>query len=764
MICGRCGHKIDDRHTVCLRCRLAFPKSSVSAKGTDEPIISGGRAHILAGALAFAAILAMVARLLAHADWAGTGVLAFIGAVLGGTAMGTHGSLKQWIQRIRCRYQLNRIERRFSLKIDAIIKQAGELLDADDSDADAHRRAGIAYLMDGQFGRAAEHLQKAADAAESPQVINHLAIARYLSGNSDGAVADWQRVSAAYAPSHFNLAIVLMQKKEYDAALEELNLSADADPDGSLRRLPLHLGIIHFAQKRYEEAVREFERAVSSAPDSGDARNNLGVALYMQGETEKGIAEITKARCAEPGRAIIWANLGLAHFLKDEIPAAVRALAHAKELDPLTGFIRTYYGSVLCAAGNHHAGIEQMQTATHMAYRDVESYLNLARTLIEDGELERGADQLKQALLLDSGDADILACAGAAYLMRGRYAEAEQYLRKSIQHDPANIVAMSNLGQVYAEDGHPHQAVPLLEHASRMKNHTAHVLFNLGYALHLQGRLSEAAEHYIAAISKDSTLTAAHYNLGLYFLAVEEWAGAVAEFQLVLKLQPELPYVNYPLGCAFQGRKDMPNAIRFWEMAAETEPKNIDLHVNLGLVYYLRDRVDQSIEHFQRVLRLRDGQFTDYNNLALAYTKKKALDMAVRNFEKAIDMAPRNPVAHSNLGLAYYLNNQVEKSVAEWMRIATLDSTYARKRGRIETATYDDAEMGFVPIDWQCYLLKTSPAIPAARYRMRIAESRDPWWMDAGGDEFESILLLKQRIDSLRRAIQSMDYAEVPHG
>jgi len=260
----------------------------------------------------------------------------------------------------------------------------------------------------------------------------------------------------------------------------------------------------------------------------------------------------------------------------------------------------------------------------------------------------------------------------------------------------------------------------------------------------------------------DDSLTAAHYNLGLYFLAVGEWAGAVAELQLVLKLQPELSCVNYPLGCAFQGKKDLPNAIKYWEMALETEHKNADLHANLGLAYYLRDRVDQSIEHFQRVLRLRDGTFNDFNNLALAYTKKKVLDMAVRNFEKAIDMAPRNPVTHSNLGLAYYLNDQIEKSVAEWMRIASLDSSYARKRGKIETATYDDAEMGFAPIEWQHYLLKVPPAVPAARYRMRIAEGRDPWWMDAGGD-FESILPLKQRIDLLRRVIHSMDHGDTPH-
>jgi tetratricopeptide (TPR) repeat protein len=763
MICGRCGHKIEEGHTVCLRCRLAFPKSSIYAKGADDPVVSGGRLHILVGALVLAVILAAVARFLARADWAGTGVLAVVGALVGGAAAGTHGVLSQWGRSVRCRYQLSRIEHRFNSKIDSIIKQAGERLEADAADADAHRNAGLAYLADGKFGRAVEHLQKAADAADSPRIVNHLAIAKYLSGDRNGAVADWRRISDGYAPSHFNLAVALMQKHEYGAALEELNLAKDADPDGAARRLPLYLGIIHFEQKRFAEAVREFEQAVSNSLDSGDARNNLGVALYMQGEVEKGIAEVAKARYAEPGHALIWANLGLAHFLQGEIPAAVRFLAHAKELDPLTGFIRTYYGSVLCAAGHHHAGVEQMQTATHMAYRDVESYLDLARTLIEDGEIERGAEELKQAMLLDANDADILACAGAAYLMRGRYCEAEQYLRKSMQHDPESIVAMSNLGQVYAENGHVHQAVPILEHTSRMKKRTAHALFNLAYALQLENRLPEAAEYYIAAIALDDSLTAAHYNLGLYFLSVEEWAGAVAEFQIVLKLQPDISCVNYPLGCAFQGRKDLPNAIKYWEMALEKEPKNIDLHVNLGLAYYLRDRVDQSIEHFQRVLRLRDGTFNDFNNLALAYTKKKVLDMAVRNFEKAIDMAPRNPVTHSNLGLAYYLNDQVEKSVVEWMRIASLDSSYARKRGKIETATYDDAEMSFAPIDWQRYLLKVPPAVPAARYRMRIAESRDPWWMDVGGDDFESILPIKQRMDSLRRAIHSMDHVETQH-
>ncbi len=90
-------------------------------------------------------------------------------------------------------------------------------------------------------------------------------------------------------------------------------------------------GMVHFREKRYAEALAEFEAAARMRPTVALFANNAGFACYKLGRNDEAAAWFEKTIALDPRRAIAQANLGDA-LLAGGKPEQARA-AFAKYLD-----------------------------------------------------------------------------------------------------------------------------------------------------------------------------------------------------------------------------------------------------------------------------------------------------------------------------------------------------------------------------------------------------------------------------------------------
>jgi tetratricopeptide (TPR) repeat protein len=65
---------------------------------------------------------------------------------------------------------------------------------------------------------------------------------------------------------------------------------------------------------RYDEAKTLFTQAVSVAPNSGEARYNLGLALFKLGDTEAAREQFIQASNLAPGNKVIWDSPALSPY------------------------------------------------------------------------------------------------------------------------------------------------------------------------------------------------------------------------------------------------------------------------------------------------------------------------------------------------------------------------------------------------------------------------------------------------------------------
>ena len=119
------------------------------------------------------------------------------------------------------------------------------------------------------------------------------------------------------------------------------------------------MGNVYLWKKRHDEAIAEFEKAVSLNPNDADALSSLGGALVFSGLPEKALGYLEKAIRLNPNYPEYYIfNLGQAFFQLKMYAEAVTALRKTIIKNP--NFMPAHY--VLAACYGHLGKQEFAQT------------------------------------------------------------------------------------------------------------------------------------------------------------------------------------------------------------------------------------------------------------------------------------------------------------------------------------------------------------------------------------------------------------------
>lgn len=229
----------------------------------------------------------------------------------------------------------------------------------------------------------------------------------------------------------------VMRNVEYESGLRMAGTILDRWPTANAEYL---VGTELAARGRAREALPHLRAAVAGYPP---ARYALGVSLLAEGETNEGIA-------------------ALQQFVRDEPQSMASRSAHAQLANTFAASGRfaeaiPHYRAYLAAHGADAAawtglGIAQAQTGAAREALDAfrraasadpspQSRLNLARALVENGELD-DAQRLASQLPQEPAAHDVL---GRVHLRRGDTAAARAAFERALQIDPAYAPARDAL-------------------------------------------------------------------------------------------------------------------------------------------------------------------------------------------------------------------------------------------------------------------------------------------------------------------------------
>ncbi|MBN1516199.1 tetratricopeptide repeat protein [Candidatus Sumerlaeota bacterium] len=221
-------------------------------------------------------------------------------------------------------------------------------------------------------------------------------------------------------------------------------------------------------------------------------------------------------------------------------------------------------------------------------------------------------------------------------------------------------------------------SVTLFEHALAVTEDNYPMHHSLGFALAEQGRLDEAAKHFVQALKiwPEAKLDVELANL---MIKQKKYDDALDLLRDVIKEEPDNSLAYYNMGIAYQLQEKFGAAAAAYEQAVRLDRNNAKAFNNLGVLKAQQGLIDEAAECFRECLRGAPYNATAHRQLASMLLMQGRNDEAAAQCRAALKINPRD--AEANFFLAYALRMTGKPDEA---------AEYARKAVELARAAGDD--------------------------------------------------------------------------
>ncbi len=523
----------------------------------------------------------------------------------------------------------------------------------------------IAERKMGNFEDARKYAEKARELApKDSQVI--VLLGNILAENQDlaGAV-DAYKEGVDQDPQnpdiYYNLALSLLRQQKYEEAILYFSKAIEVAGPGQVAvQSHAHLGHIYFAKGNNEMAADHLAHAVRLAPDNGKYLYNLGVVYLRLNKPQEALAQFERALSAGTNDALVLRGLSRAFEELGHNTLAIQSLEKALYQNPQDVATLFLLGDLYYKERDLLKSADVFRRVVNITPGDRNTEEALLKLGTIYGDLERFDEAvriLERAQTLNPSSVEILYRLGLVGARSGRPERAVTAWKQA-------------LGQGAAGAGRPP-----LEFADERKIRLA-----LATLYRNQGGYDLALEQYRLVLARGSEtgggddpetrLALAQTNLQL-----KNYAGSIDSFQKVVDSPQATPearksaYTGLALAYAGTGRPDdldraRANATR----ASRMDPGDMDARLVEARVLMQTDSMVDRQKAIEVLMELVNSDVSPafasnaHNLLGLAYYKNGEYSRALRSFDYAVQLDPSNREAYKNQRAAA---NAHERSLKE---------------------------------------------------------------------------------------------------
>ena len=241
-----------------------------------------------------------------------------------------------------------------------------------------------------------------------------------------------------------------------------------------------------------------------------------------------------------------------------------------------------------------------------------------------------------------------------------QYADVESLYRTTIRRNPECWLCENNLGDMRFHESPP--------------------------------RLTEAAEHFMRALSLNPNFAPAHNNLGMAWQEMGRVEESLVEFAEAARLQPRFasPLLNQASALRQLGR--LTEATAPYEELLRIKPGDVETRNNLAGVLLELGRPREAVAHLERALTYEPGSAFARANLPTALVKlgdtltRLRPEEAIGPYLDALKLKPDSAEAHNNLAGALLRLQRTEEAVTHLREAVRLVPNSATVRANLASA------------------------------------------------------------------------------
>lgn len=443
-----------------------------------------------------------------------------------------------------------------------------------------------AVLDSGQrYGEAEVFYQRALRLApRSASLLNNLGNHYLAAGNAKAAQEFYRRtvgLEARHVNANLHLAQMSVQEKHGVEALAHLDqLSADA------RAEPM-------AQLLRGQALALANRCVESADVLGSLQSQLG---------------------SDPSGSF---SMGLAYAACQRYDQAETAFSRVLQTDPTDFDVLYNLGLVARHAGHLERARQVFEIALKQKPDDPDTLYGLSEVLARSGDQIKATAMLYRLRQLAPERADALLLLANTTAELGYFEEAAASYHEYLRRRPEDEVARREWGFALARAGSVHEALPPLQEFAAKHPKDPRAQYELAIAeAAIDPR--KALRRLDQTLEMDPALVPARYSRGVLRLQENLAAAAMADFQFLLKREPENAQLLDWIGQVYLRTDRVPEAADVLKRAVALAPRDrgVLMHYTMALRQLERkDELAAALDAFKRIAansdtRQRKGLFS----------------------------------------------------------------------------------------------------------------------------------------------------------
>src|SRR5262245_15802950 len=213
-----------------------------------------------------------------------------------------------------------------------------------------------------------------------------------------------------------------------------------------------------FKERKYQEAVLEYQRALQRDPRSSLAFQRLGDVYIETGDKLQSWQAYQRAADLAPDDTALQIKAGGILLLAQRFDDARRFAEGVLERNPKDPKALVLRANALAGLDDLDTAIKQIRQALELDPNHGELYSNLGSLEASSGQLEDAEATYKRAVEVAPQAASGYSALGNFYWATRRPREAEAAFLKAVSVEPENILAHRALATFYLGSGRPLQA------------------------------------------------------------------------------------------------------------------------------------------------------------------------------------------------------------------------------------------------------------------------------------------------------------------
>ena len=428
----------------------------------------------------------------------------------------------------------------------------------------------------------------------------------------DKAIAAYDmaiKLNGKFVYSYIGKGHVLWYQKNYAEAIKLYDRGIEANPNIDLYEQKAATLIL---SGKIDEAIKSLDPYIKNNPKDYKGYDIKGTVLYLLEKYNEAIVLYDKAISFDQRNDVLYANKANALYALEKYDDALKLYDEALAINPY--FIDALYskGEVLAATGK---------------YADA--------TAVYDKVIKMDPDYYWAY------------CSKGAILgKQGKFKEAIDYYDKAIKINSTHYPAYIWKGDLLISLGEIDKAIEnydiVLLNLNKKSDYLPHALVSKGFALYLNGEVTEAIGYFEEALKLDADNEEAYNRKGEALSNLGLFDEAAECFRRSLEIQPGNKLALLGQANMLLYKESYEDAITAFNEVIVKYPDLSSCYNNKGYALYKLGRYEEAIASFKKVNDEIDRLNADaFYYMAKALVKLNRYDEAIDSLKQSITLFPR---------------------------------------------------------------------------------------------------------------------------